>query len=87
VGPNNDRDGRVKVRVAQNLRADTLAYHVASTTDQNANLHSDEAMAYKGNGEQFASHERLCHNAGQYVHYTLDGTQVRPNSMRASGRA
>jgi transposase-like protein len=76
-----ERNGRVKVRVAQNLTRDALAQHVVKMVDEAAHLQTDQLPTYKGIGQRFASHERVRHNAGQYVRYTLDGTQVTTNRI------
>lgn len=76
-----ERDGRVKVRVTQNLTRGALAKHVLDMVDGKANLHTDQLPTYKAIGANFASHERVRHNAGQYVRYKLDGTQVTTNRI------
>jgi transposase-like protein len=76
-----ERDGRVKVRVAMNLTAGELQKHVAQMVDTAAHLNTDQAQAYKAIGQQFASHARIRHNAGQYVRYTTDGVQVTTNRI------
>ncbi len=76
-----ERDGRVKVRVAPRLNRDALAANVARMVDENAHLQTDQNPVYKVIGESYASHERIRHNAGQYVRYTLDGTQVTTNRI------
>lgn len=43
-----ERDGRVKARVVQNIAAATLAKHVTNMVSPNANLHTDQAVTYKG---------------------------------------
>lgn len=74
-----ERDGRVKVRVVHNITAQTLAQHVTAMVDPSAHLNTDQAQAYKAIGQQFASHSRVRHNAGQYVRYTADGVQITTN--------
>lgn len=76
-----ERDGRVKVRVVQNITAQTLAQHVTSMVHPSAHLNTDQAQAYKAIGQQYASHERVRHNAGQYVRYTAEGEQVTTNRI------
>jgi transposase-like protein len=76
-----ERNGRVKVRVVHNVTAQTLAQHVTAMVDPSAHLNTDQAQAYKAIGQQFASHARVRHNAGQYVRYTTDGVQVTTNRI------
>jgi len=76
-----ERDGRVKVRVAMNLTKDNLAQHVTEMVDENAHLQTDQLPTYKSIGQNFARHERVRHNAGQYVRYTLDNIQVTTNRI------
>jgi transposase-like protein len=76
-----ERDGRVKVRVAPNLRAETLAQHVTEMVSPAAHLNTDQAQAYKAIGKQYASHARVRHNAGQYVRYTEAGEQITTNRI------
>jgi transposase-like protein len=76
-----ERDGRVKVRVAMNLTRGELKKHVIDMVDEAAHLQTDQLPTYKAIAERFASHERVRHNAGQYVRYTLDGTQVTTNRI------
>jgi transposase-like protein len=76
-----ERDGRVKVRVAPNLRAETLARHVTEMVSPAAHLNTDQAQAYKAIGKQYASHARVRHNAGQYVRYTEAGEQITTNRI------
>jgi hypothetical protein len=76
-----ERDGRVKARVVKNVSATELAKHVTSMIAPTAHLMTDQAQAYKVIGQGFASHERIRHNAGQYVRYTADGVQVTTNRI------
>ena len=76
-----ERDGRVKARVAANLSAAELAKNVVAMVDPSAHLQTDQAQAYKAIGQEFASHERIRHNAGQYVRYTEEGLQVTTNRI------
>ncbi len=76
-----ERDGRVKVRVTQNLTQGTLAGHVLDMVDGAAHLQTDQLPTYKAVGQQFASHERVRHNAGVYVRYTDEGIQVTTNRI------
>jgi transposase-like protein len=71
----------VKVRVVHSVTAQTLAAHVTAMVDPSAHLNTDQAQTYKAIGEQYASHERIRHNAGQYVRYTTDGVQVTTNRI------
>lgn len=76
-----ERDGRVKARVVMNVGGHELAKHVAAMVDTSAHLQTDQAQAYKAIGQEFASHERIRHNAGQYVRYTAEGLQVTTNRI------
>jgi hypothetical protein len=76
-----ERGGRIKLRVAANLKSGSLKQYVTDMVDPAANLQTDQLPTYKAIGDQFASHERVRHNAGQYVRYTLDGTQVTTNRI------
>jgi transposase-like protein len=76
-----ERDGRVKARVVSNVTASELAKHVAAMVDTSAHLQTDHAIAYKTIGLEYASHERIRHNAGQYVRYTQEGEQVTTNRI------
>ncbi len=76
-----ERDGQVKARVAYNLTAPELEKHVTAMVDPSAHLNTDQAKAYKVVGEQFARHERIRDNVGQYVRYTDDGEQVTTNRI------
>jgi transposase-like protein len=76
-----ERDGRVKLRVVSNLTAQTLGQQVANMVSPAAHLNTDQAQAYKAIGQQYASHERIRHNAGQYVRYTADNEQVTTNRI------
>jgi hypothetical protein len=76
-----ERGGRVKAKVVSDLTAATLGKHVTAMVDTNAHLQTDQANAYKAIGQQFASHERVRHNAGQYVRYNEAGEMVTTNSI------
>lgn len=76
-----ERDGRVKVRVAMNLTRQNLAQYVDQMVDEKAHLQTDQLPTYKSIGQNFARHERVRHNAGQYVRYTLDQIQVTTNRI------
>lgn len=76
-----ERDGRVKIRVVHNLTAKTLAHHVTSMVDPKAVLNTDQLPTYKSIGKEYAGHDRVRHNAGQYVKYKEDGTQVTTNRI------
>jgi len=76
-----ERGGNVKVRVTQNLTSGALKKHVLDLVDTKAELHTDQLPTYKAIGSQFAGHERVRHNAGQYVRYTLEGKQVTTNRI------
>src|SRR5688572_1074175 len=76
-----ERDGRVSVRVTHSLTQGTLAAHVRDMVDTAANLQTDQLQTYKAVGQEFASHERVRHNAGQYVRYTDEGIQVTTNRI------
>ncbi len=76
-----ERDGRVKARVTYTLTAPELEHYVTAMVDPSAHLNTDQAKAYKVVGGQFARHERIRHNAGQYVRYTADGEQVTTNRI------
>ncbi len=69
------------MRVTQNLTQGARKQHVTEMVDAAAHLQTDQLPTYKAIGEQFASHERVRHNAGQYVRYTTDGTQVTTNRI------
>lgn len=76
-----ERDGRVRARVVHSVTQPELAKHVFSMVSTEAHLQTDAAILYKPIGEQFASHERIRHNAGQYVRYTEEGVQVTTNRI------
>lgn len=76
-----ERDGRVKARVVMNVSAPELAKHVAAMVDPSAHLQTDQAQAYKAIGQDFARHERIRHNVGNYVRYTAEGKQVTTNRI------
>lgn len=76
-----ERDGRVKLRVVHNITAQTLTEHVTTMVDSAAHLMTDQLPTYKAIGKQFAGHDRVRHNAGQYVRYTEDGVQVTTNRI------
>jgi hypothetical protein len=76
-----ERGGRVKAKVVSDLTAATLGKHVTAMVDTSAHLQTDQANAYKAIGQQFASHERIRHNAGQYVRYNDAGEMVTTNSI------
>lgn len=76
-----ERGGRVKAKVVHRLNAAELGKHVIAMVDTDANLQTDQALAYKTVGQEFASHERIAHNAGNYVRYNEDGTMVTTNGI------
>jgi transposase-like protein len=76
-----ERDGRVKARVAMNLTKETLGQHVTEMVDPKAHLQTDQLPTYKGIAPEFERHERVRHNAGQYVRYTTDDIQVTTNRI------
>lgn len=82
-----ERDGRVKARVVQNITAETLAEHVTRMVSPNANLQTDQAMAYKAIGKEFASHERVRHNGASTSATTTTACRSRRTGLRASGQA
>jgi transposase-like protein len=82
-----ERGGRVKLRVVTNTWGPELAKHVEAMVDTSAHLMTDQALAYKTIGENYASHERIKHNAGAYVRYTAEGVQVTTNRIEACGLA
>lgn len=76
-----ERGGRVKAKVVPNLTAQELGKQVAAMVHPSANLQTDQKPAYKTIGQEFASHERIRHNAGQYVRYNEAGDMVTTNSI------
>jgi transposase-like protein len=76
-----ERDGRVKASVVMNVSAPEIDKEVRKMVDPSTQLHTDQAMAYKAIGHEYASHERVRHNAGVYVRYTKEGVQVTTNRI------
>jgi hypothetical protein len=76
-----ERDGRVKARVVPNVTGRDLAKQVYEMVDLSAHLMTDQAPVYKTIGADFARHDRIRHNAGQYVRYDEDGTQITTNRI------
>lgn len=76
-----ERDGRVKACVVRTTRAPEMAAIVREMVDPSADLMTDESVIYKTVGPEYKSHRRVKHALGQYVRYTLDGTQVTTNRI------
>lgn len=62
-----ERGGRVKARVTGNITAATLSSHLLDMVDTSAHLMTDERPAYRKPGKQYASHQSVHHDSGEYV--------------------
>jgi len=62
-----ERGGRVKARVTGNITALTLSTHLLDMVDTSAHLMTDERPAYRKPGKQYASHQSVHHDSGEYV--------------------
>lgn len=71
----------MRVRVVQNITAQTLAQHVTHMVNESAHLNTDQAQGHMAICQQYARHQRVRHNAGQYVRSTEGGEQVTTNRI------
>lgn len=62
-----ERDGRVKARVVDNVKGTTLGEHLRQMVDTDAHLMTDERRGYIVPGREYASHQTVKHEAGEYV--------------------
>lgn len=76
-----ERGGRVKARVVDRVTAEELNRQVTNMVDTSAHLMTDQKIQYKAIGLQYARHDRVKHNAGNYVRYDVDGTQITTNRV------
>src|SRR5258705_209382 len=71
-----ERDGRVKARVVSDVRVPTLQAHVREMVHPSANLMTDERIAYVLVGKEYASHETVHHNSGEYVRGSVTTNRI-----------
>jgi transposase-like protein len=62
-----ERDGNVHRRVITDVSALTLKTAIREVVDEQARVMTDENPSYLGLREEFASHESVCHSAGEYA--------------------
>jgi transposase-like protein len=61
------RDGDVHRRVITDVSAKTLQGAIREVADTQARVMTDENSSYLGLKDDFASHESVCHSAGEYA--------------------
>jgi hypothetical protein len=61
------RDGDVHRRVVTDVSGYTLKHAIRQMVDSGARVMTDECSSYLGLKEEFASHESVCHSAGEYA--------------------
>ena len=62
-----ERNGRIYRRVVANVTGETLKGAIREIVDTDARIITDENLAYRGIGVQYASHETVCHSAKEYA--------------------
>ncbi len=62
-----EREGKVRSFHVKDVKASTIKTVLVSNVDKSANLMTDEASQYVIVGREFASHESVKHNAGEYT--------------------
>ena len=71
-----ERGGRVRTFHVDRANKDTVEGIVRENVDRETALMTDESNLYPGVGGEFASHETVCHSAGEYVR-----DEVHTNTM------
>mgnify|MGYP002388741419 FL=1 len=77
------RDGDIVTRIVPNVKRETLLPVIESTVIKGGAVHTDHLHSYKILGERGYEHDRVNHNAGQYVSET--GSHVQ--SIEGFGRS
>lgn len=63
-----ERGGQIRRRVVADVTAHTLKQAIRQEVDRSARLVTDEFVAYRGIGKEFAGgHETVCHGTKEYV--------------------
>jgi transposase-like protein len=71
-----ERGGRVRTFHVDKANKETVEGIVRENVDRETALMTDESNLYPGVGDEFASHETVCHSAGEYVR-----DEVHTNTM------
>ena len=67
-----ERGGEVRMFYAQKANASEMRDIMVRNIDRKSDLHTDESRLYTVTGEEFASHRKVTHSAGEYVRYDGD---------------
>jgi transposase-like protein len=63
-----ERQGQIRRRVVANVTSETLKDAIRQDVDTQARIITDEFLAYKGIGSEYAGgHESICHGTREYV--------------------
>jgi transposase-like protein len=62
-----ERSGRIRRRVVADVTGDTLKEAIRDAVDPLAHIMTDENSSYRGIGNEYASHETVCHGAKEYA--------------------
>ncbi len=73
-----ERDGKARSFHIPNMRSTTLRQHIFPNVDRKSDLRTDQLKSYTTLGREFASHETVNHNIGEYARGDA-GTQVVEN--------
>lgn len=61
------RDGEVRSFKTENVTAKNLKAMIRENVDKTSTIMTDEFLAYKGLGKEFAGHQTVSHSTGEYV--------------------
>jgi transposase-like protein len=71
-----ERGGDLVTKVVPDVKRSTLLPAITSTVEKGAKVHTDYLHSYRVLGEHGYSHERVNHNAGEYVSVTGSHVQT-----------
>ncbi len=75
------RDGELRRRVVADITGATLRAAITEEVDRQARLISDEYIAYKKIGPEYAAHDTVCHSTREYV---KAGTDIHTNTVEST---
>ena len=62
-----ERGGRIRRRVVANVTGETLKQAMREMVSTEANIMTDENPSYRGVGQEFATHDTVCHCTREYA--------------------
>lgn len=76
-----ERNGQLRRRVVADVTPQTLRAAINEEVDRQARLITDEFLAYKAIGKEYAGHETVCHSTKEYVRF---GSDIHTNTVEST---